>query len=301
MKEVKWPFNIPIIIIDAVIIVDIIIIIRYKLLIWLFCLLVGDKLQHPGETAPPVPEKQPLPPTDTDLPLTCNYLDCTESNDDEEDEEKEENGGKGDITEEHDKSKESKKTTLDENCSTDPPKWEDFFTTETLPDSQNSLTSRSCSVPSPSLSRATGSQTPELFSDGEEEESAVNDDDFSLTLSASLSNHSSQNQEFELADTLILQHETAGSERGNPRNNAQTEQDAQSESQASSDFDIPSTPESKKPRPDELLPLYMKLAAADEMIRSKTSLRWGQSHRSRGNTLVKEEIKGGDVLWERLL
>lgn len=219
-----------------------------------------------------MPEKQPLPPTDTDpQPPTCNYLDCTESNDDdEEDEEKEENGGKGDTTEEHDK------TTLDENRSTDLPKWEDFFTTETLPDSQNSLASRSGSVPSPSLSRVTGSQTPELFSGGEEEESAVNEDDFSLTLSASLSNHSSQNQEFELADTLILERENAGSEQGNPRNddnNVQTEQEAQSESQASSDFDIPFTPESKKPRPDELLPLYRKLAAADEMFRSKTSLR----------------------------
>lgn len=224
-----------------------------------------------------MPEKQPLPPTDTDpQPLTCNYLDCTESNDDEEDEEKEENGAKGDIAEEHDKSKEYKKNKLDENRSTDP-KWEDFFTTEMLPDSQNSLTSRSCSVPSPSLSRATGSQTPELFSDGEEEESAINEDNFSLTLSASLSNHSSQNQESEVADTLILQHENAGSERENPRtndNNVQTEQEAQSESQASSDFDIPSTPESKKPRPDELLPLYRKLAAADEMSRSKTSSRW---------------------------
>lgn len=231
------------------------------------------------ETAPPVPEKQQLPPTDTEpQPVTCNYLDCTESNDDEEDEEKEENGGKGDIIEEHNKSKESKKTTLDENRSTDLPKWEDFFTTETLPDSQNSLTSRSCSIPSPSLSRATGSQTPELFSDGEEEESTVNEDNFSLTLSASLSNHSSQNQEFELADTLILQDENAGSERGNPRNNdnnVQTEQEVQSESQASSDFDIPSTPESKKPRTDELLPLYRKLAAAEEIFRSKTSSRWG--------------------------
>lgn len=224
-----------------------------------------------------MPGNEPLPPTETDpQPLTCNYVDCTESNDDEEDEEEEENGEKGDTTEERDKCKESKRSKRDENSSTDPPKWEDFFTTETLPDSQNSLASRSCSVPSPSLSRATGSQTPELFSDVEEEESPVNEDDFSLTLSASLSNHSSQNQGSELGDTLILQHENAGSEHGNPRNNdsnVQAEQEAQSESQASSDFDIPSTPESKKPRPDELLPLYRKLAAADETFRRKTSSR----------------------------
>lgn len=210
----------------------------------------------------------------------CNYVDCTESNDEDEDEEEE--VGKGDIVDESSKSKETKNNELEVNSSCNPPKWEDFFTTETLPDSQNSITSRSCSVPSPSLSRVTGSQTPELFSDGEEEESTVNNEDFNLTLSASLSSHSSQNQESGLADTLILRHENAGSEQGGSRNsaapqkfkndqNVQTELEAQTESQASSDFDIPSTPESKKPRTDELLLLYRKLAAGDETLLRKTS------------------------------
>lgn len=227
-----------------------------------------------------MPENEPLPLTVTDSqPLKYNYVDCTESNDDEEEEE--ENGGKEDMMEQSDKSKESKKNESEEN-SHDPPKWEDFFTTETLPDSQNSLTSRSCSVPSPSLSRVTGSQTPELFS-GEEDESPINDDNFSLTLSASLSNHSSQNQESELVDTLILRHGNTGSEQGSPRgsaplqkvnnDNVQTEEEAQSESQASSDFDIPSTPESKKPRADELLLLYGKLAAGDEKLHKNMSSR----------------------------
>lgn len=244
---------------------------------------VGDKVQHAVGTAPPVPENESFPLTVTDSrPLKYNYVDCTESNDDEEEEEEDENGGKEDIIEESDKSKESKKNEPEEN-SNDPPKWEDFFTTETLPDSQNSLTSRSCSVPSPSLSRVTGSQTPELFS-GEEEESPNDDDNFSLTLSASLSNHSSQNQESELVDTLILRHENQReSEQGSPRSsaplqkvnndNVQTEEEAQSESQASSDFDIPSTPESKKPRADELLLLYRKLAAGDETPHKKMSSR----------------------------
>lgn len=232
---------------------------------------IGDRVQHALETAPSVPVES-LTIRDSQ-PLKCNYVDCIESNDEEEEEEK------GDIVDESNKSKETKNNELELNSSSIPPKWEDFFTTETLPDSQNSLTSRSCSVPSPSLSRVTGSQTPELFSDGEEEESTVNDEDFSLTLSASLSSHSSQNQDSELADTLILRHGNAGSEHGcssnsaasQKGNNPQTEPEAKSESQASSDFDIPSTPESKKPRTDELLLLYRKLAAGDEMLLRKTS------------------------------
>lgn len=224
-----------------------------------------------------MPVKEPSLTITDSQPLKCNYVDCTESNDEDEGEEAE----NGDVVDESNKIK-GTKNELEVNSSSNPPKWEDFFTAETLPDSQNSLTSRSCSLPSPSLSRLTGSQTPELFSDGEEEEFTVKDEDFSLTLSASLSSHSSQNQDSDLADTLILRHENAGSEQGCSRNsaaslkvnndhNVQTELEAQSESQASSDFDIPSTPESKKPRTEELLLLYRKLAAGDETLLRKTS------------------------------
>lgn len=208
-------------------------------------------------------------------PVRCDFVDCTESNDEEEEEEV----GKEDKGDERNESKDTKTNELEVNGSSHPPKWEDFFTTGSLPDSQNSLTSRSCSVPSPALSRVTGSQTPELFSDGDEEESTVREEDFSLTLSASLSSHSSQNQDSQLADTLILPQGNAGSEQGISRNSAasqkvtpeQTEPEVQSESQASSDFDIPSTPESKKPRSDELLLLYRKLAAGEETLLRKTS------------------------------
>lgn len=207
-------------------------------------------------------------------PVKCNFVDCTESNDEEEEEEV----GKEDIGDERNESKDTKTNELEGNGSSNPPKWEDFFTTGSLPDSQNSLTSRSCSVPSPALSRVTGSQSPELFSDGEEE-STVREEDFSLTLSASLSSHSSQNQDSQLADTLILPQGNAGSEQGCSRSSAasqkvtpeQTEPEAQSESQASSDFDVPSTPESKKPRSDELLLLYRKLADGEEALLRKTS------------------------------
>lgn len=249
-----------------------------------FDLSAGDKVQPPVGTVPPAPVVESSAIVTDSQPPKCNYVDCTESNDDEDEEEEEEgeNGRQGDTVVESDKSREIKTNELEVNASSHAPKWEDFFTTEMLPDSQNSLTSRSCSVPSPSLSRLTGSQTPELFS-GEEEESPVNDADFSLTLS--LSNHSSQNQETELADTLILPRENAASEPGSSRsspfqkvnndNKVQDELEPQSESQASSDFDIPSTPESKKPRADELLLLYRKLAAGDETLLRKSASQRG--------------------------
>lgn len=117
----------------------------------------------------------------------------------------------------------------------------------------------------------TGSQTPELFSD--EEETADVNENFSLTLSASLSNHSSQNQDSSLPDTLILHPEQRGQEQEDTREeNDQPEMEkGLSESQASSDFDIPCTPESQTPRPDELAQLYRKLASGEDVMIRKGS------------------------------
>lgn len=251
------------------------------------------KAQSPQKTAPPVSTEESFPVTVTDTqPVARNYVDCTESNDEEEDNEEEdqqqeeENEGGGDTKRMKDvirpikdtEDTEKKNTELEGPASSNPPKWEDFFTTETLTDSQNSLNSQlqsCCSCPSPSPSKMTGSQTPELFSD--EEETPDNDGDFSLTLSASLSNHSSQNQDSYLPDTLILQPEQRGREQGDLGTNAasqkkesnvqnvQSELEETSESQVSSDFDIPCTPESKMPQPDELSQLYRKLASGEEV------------------------------------
>lgn len=237
------------------------------------------KVQSPENTAPPVFSEESLPLVVTDSqPAASNYVDCTESNDEEEEEE-EEIDGRGDtkLMKERGVAKESEKNESEGNSSSNPPKWEDFFTTETLPDSQSSLNSQSCcSIPSSSLSRMTGSQTPELFSD--EEETPNDDQTFSLTLSASLSNHSSQNQDSDVADTLILRPEKVVLEQGDLRTGTvsqekrSNDQDVQpgleelSDSQASSDFDIPATPDSKMPRPDELLQLYRKLAAGEDVI-----------------------------------
>ncbi|XP_074554349.1 protein artemis [Halichoeres trimaculatus] len=233
------------------------------------------KAQSPQKTAPPVSLEDSSPVT-ISQPVTGNYVDCTESNDeeeDDEDQEEEDGGGEGDVG----LKKEEGGGVKEVQGSTDAPKWEDFFTNETLPDSQSSLNSQlqsCCSLPSPAHSRMTGSQTPELFSE-EEEETPNIDENFSLTLSASLSNHSSQNLDPALPDTLILHPEPGDStrKRGVPQEevNDQSEPGELSASQVSSDFDIPCTPESKAPPPDELLQLYRKLASGEDcIIRTET-------------------------------
>uniref|UniRef100_I3JUH5 Protein artemis n=1 Tax=Oreochromis niloticus TaxID=8128 RepID=I3JUH5_ORENI len=201
----------------------------------------------PETTALPVSVEESLAPTVTDAqPAARNYVDCTESNGEEDEEEEEEQQG----------DEEKVGAGQPEDISSQPPRWEDFFTTETLTDSQNSLRSQ----PQSCCSGMTGSQTPDLFSD---EETAP--DGFSLTLSGSLSNHSSQNMDSCLPDTLIIQPELDGQKQGDSETQREEGDDriTLSESQQSSDFDIPCTPESKVPRPDELSQLYRKLAAGE--------------------------------------
>lgn len=235
--------------------------------------VIQETEKLPETAAPPVCVEECVPVIDT-RPVSHNFVDCTESNGEEEDEEEEEEGGddegKGDA---HLKEKENKEA----------PKWEDFFTTETLPDSQNSITSLNsqsqscCSATSSSPCRMNQSQTPELFSEEEE----ATPDNFSLTLSASLSNHSSQNMDSYLPDTLILRPEQSG--RGQGDNEVTQKATAEGDgngvaiqlevelSQASSDFDIPCTPESMAPQPDDLRQLYQKIASGEEVVVRKGS------------------------------
>ncbi|XP_059182321.1 protein artemis [Centropristis striata] len=251
--------------------------------------LKNGKAQSSQKTAPPVSVEESLPLNVTDTQAAAhNFVDCTESNDEDEgEEEEEEKQGEEEkeLTKEEVKGtlKETEKKLSEIEGSSNPPKWEDFFTTEPLSDSQNSLNSQSqscCSLPSPAPSRMTGSQTPELFSD--EDETPDIEENFSLTLSGSLSNHSSQNQDSCLADTLILQPEQRGREQGDSRtntasqekteeSNVQSEQEELPDSQVSSDFDVPCTPESKIPQHDELSQLYRKLASGEEVVIRKGS------------------------------
>ncbi|XP_060931723.1 protein artemis [Limanda limanda] len=241
-----------------------------------------EKIQSHQRTAPPLSVDESLTRSVADTQsVACDYVDCTESNGEDEEEE-EEHEGQGDIKpmkEEVTQEEENKMEAENQEI----PKWEDFFYAEMPTDSQNSQSQSCCSYATPSPSRMTSSQTPELFSDddGEEETPESNDHEpFSLTLSASLSNHSSQNMDSCFPDTLILQPER---ERGETGTNTvaqrqedygpilQSEPEELSHSQASSDFDIPCTPESKAPRPDELSQLYQALASGEEDLLRKGS------------------------------
>uniref|UniRef100_A0A3B3ZM86 Protein artemis n=1 Tax=Periophthalmus magnuspinnatus TaxID=409849 RepID=A0A3B3ZM86_9GOBI len=193
--------------------------------------------------------------------LSHNYLDCTESNDEEEgNEEEEEEVGKGDmsIIMEEIKLEEKK----DQINSHDPPKWEDFYTSSLLTDSQLSQSQSGCS----SSTRLSGSQTPELFSEETDEETSVSSEG-QQSLSSSLSNHMSQNQNSPVSDTVILQ----PGQSNLIFTETEVHQDMMDlpDSQTSSDFDIPCTPESKIPGSQELRELYKKLASGEDVLRQK--------------------------------
>ncbi|KAM4614795.1 protein artemis [Polymixia lowei] len=170
------------------------------------------------------------------------------------------------------------------------PQWEHFFTVDTLPDSQNSLNSHNsqsqscCSLTSPSPSRVTGSQTPELFSDADTDDVDNTNDEESLnsSQSTSLSNRVSVDKESSLPDTLLLQPQKRSWEQEElgTKSRSQEESGSQSlqsepgelpDSQASSDFDIPCTPESQTPRLEELSQLYRTLASGEELVIRKGS------------------------------
>ncbi|XP_026183169.1 protein artemis [Mastacembelus armatus] len=239
----------------------------------------NEKPHSPETTSLPVSvdESFPLPVPDT-VAVVHNYLDCTESNDEEED--GEEQKEQEEVIEGGEMRETQQEKKVEDECKepSSAPKWEEFFTVETLTDSQNSLNSQSQSCRSattPSPSRMTDSQTPELFSEEE-----TPDENFSLSLSASLSNHSSQNMDSYLPDTLILQPEQRGREQGDAWTSTMSGREdsedlilpvERSESQVSSDFDIPCTPESKVPQPEELLQLYRKLASGEEVVIRKGS------------------------------
>ena len=152
------------------------------------------------------------------------------------------------------------------------PRWDEFFTAEPLTDSQNSHTSQShsCCPISPSHSGLTGSQTPELFGDdGDESSQSTNP-----SSQTSIGEHQSQ------ADTILLENRRCRGDthtdgvswkQESDSNNLQSEPEDLTESQASSDFDIPCTPESQTPCPEQLKDLYKKLAAGEEVVIRKGS------------------------------
>ncbi|XP_045074895.1 protein artemis-like [Coregonus clupeaformis] len=211
-------------------------------------------MQEATTTTLPNPLDEPLPLPLTHTPLTTgDYMDCTESNEEEEsDLEEEEREQERDLEEEERGGDEGSTS----NSGPSPPRWEEFFTTETLTDSQNSQP-HSCSHTSPSHSTLTGSQTPELFVD----------DSAQIPL---LSIPISAGRGLSQADSMLIQSEDwcqgdvlTNLEVGGEESGSQTHQP---ESQVSSDFDIPSTPDSQTPGPDDLSALYRRLAAGEEVV-----------------------------------
>ncbi|XP_071187691.1 protein artemis isoform X2 [Salvelinus alpinus] len=211
-------------------------------------------MQEATPTTLPNPPDEPLPLTHTPL-ITGDYMDCTESNDDDDEEERDleedERGG-----EERDEGSVSNSGT--------PPRWEEFFTTEILTDSQTSQPN-SCSHTSPSHSTLTGSQTPELF---------VDDSAKLPSPSIPLSAGRGPSQ----ADSMLIQSEDrcqgdalTNLDAGGEESGSHTHQSEPTESQVSSDFDIPSTPDSHTPGPDDLSDLYRRLAAGEELVISTGS------------------------------
>ncbi|XP_036828640.1 protein artemis isoform X2 [Oncorhynchus mykiss] len=204
-------------------------------------------MQEATPTTLPNRPDEPLPLTHIPL-ITGDYMDCTESNDDDEEErdlEEEERGG------ERDEGSVSNSGT--------PPRWEEFFTTEILTESQTSQP-HSCSHTSPSHSTLTGSQTPELFVD---DSAKLPSPSIPLSAGRGLSQ----------AESMLIQSEDrcqgdalTNLDAGGEESGSHTHQSEPTESQVSSDFDIPSTPDSHTPGPDDLSDLYRRLAAGEEVI-----------------------------------
>uniref|UniRef100_A0A3P8Y0U6 Protein artemis n=1 Tax=Esox lucius TaxID=8010 RepID=A0A3P8Y0U6_ESOLU len=188
----------------------------------------------------------PHPPVDlVHLPLTpistADYLDCTESND-EEDEEDEEDSDLGKEEEEGERV-EKKREGMEGSDSVSSPCWEEFFTTEILTDSQNNSQNSqppTCSHTIPSIPISAGL--------------GLNQADTMLI----------QSEDICQGDATI---ETGWKESAS--HTPQTEPVNLSESQMSSDFEVPSTPDSHPPGPDDLLVLYRSLAAGENVELTK--------------------------------
>jgi len=238
-----------------------------------------------------VEEAFPLDDGDADAATASlaalHFVDCTESNGEEDgDEEEEEEVEMGDegatakATSTADREMGIAEAQGGIGGTETRPKWDDFFHADALalPDSQGSLASlprSGCSARTSSPSMMTGSQTPELFSDPESADEAFGGPDKPPSDPGGLGRGPT------LPDTLILrsseqqqqqQEEEEGgakvpsSTNGGPRREGGGDcQENLPDSQTSSDFDIPCTPESQAPKAEELSRLYRTLASGEEV------------------------------------
>lgn len=207
---------------------------------------------------------------------SSNYMDCTESNDDDDDDDE-------DDTEQSPVPQPSglapppsctempcsKLTRLDSSRSkAAQPCWEKFFKAEPVLTDESELDNSQNSHNA--ATENTASQSPELFQDEDE------DDKSSVHMTSSQSTHISDAgmESLSQMDTVLVQVDESKaviSEQCN-RDGIDTEQkteeaaEPKSDSQVSSDFELPPTPGSKVPQPEDLKDLYRKLAAGEEVV-----------------------------------
>lgn len=204
---------------------------------------------------------------------SSNYMDCTESNDDDDDAEEEEE-------QELQSCQSSGDATPTPAClglsppprKPAPPSWSTFFTAEPV------VTDDSCELENSQNSRTLStdhtSQSPELFSDNDDSESGH------VTSSQSTYVSEAALESLSQLDTVPVQCKPMLTGNGFqwPVDTQPALTDAHqdqcditehtqtvSDSQVSSDFDLPLTPGSKAPQPDELKELYRKLAAGEDV------------------------------------
>ncbi|XP_065121913.1 protein artemis isoform X1 [Paramisgurnus dabryanus] len=231
---------------------------------------------------------EPLPSTQP-----SNYIDCTESNDDDDDDDEDDAELSNVMGDEPPKPYPSgaappgtettcpimTPTTSSSNTpqsNSAPPRWENFFKADPVltdeSEFDNSQNTQTLSTEN------TAPQSPELFQD---------DDDSSIYLTSSQSTHVSDvgTESFSQIDTVLIHVDDSkttsnqgtngvfqdgnskSGEMGSDANEPKTEtREQKSDSQVSSDFELPATPGSKVSEPDDLKDLYRKLAAGEEVV-----------------------------------
>ncbi|XDV24577.1 hypothetical protein PO909_028709 [Leuciscus waleckii] len=202
---------------------------------------------------------------------SSNYMDCTESNDDDDDDE--DDPEQSPVPHPPPPSCTempcSKLTRLDSSRSkAAQPCWEKFFKAEPVLTDESELDNSQNSHNT--ATENTASQSPELFQDEDE------DDKSSVHMTSSQSTHISDAgmESLSQVDTVLVQVDESKAviseqcNRGGIDTEQKTEEavELKSDSQVSSDFELPPTPGSKVPHPEDLKDLYRKLAAGEEVV-----------------------------------
>ncbi|KAK2832209.1 hypothetical protein Q7C36_015671 [Tachysurus vachellii] len=207
-------------------------------------------------------ETQILPQLQTSI-QTSNYMDCTESNDDDDDDDVEKVELPADAT-----PTPSCKVMSPPTPKPAPPTWSSFFMAEPVVTDDSCELENSQNSQAPSTDQMTP-QSPELFSDNDESESGHVTSSQSTYVSEaaleSLSQLDTEPVQCNTAHTGKAFHLSDLTDCEQNQNDIAGHKDPVSDSQVSSDFDLPMTPGSKAPQPGELKELYKTLGAGEDV------------------------------------